>query len=90
MPRYATARSYIYRVFDVGAGGRLGYYIDAFILLLITGNVLAVMLETVEPVYTAYGNEFYGFEVLSVVVFSVEYLGRLWAATEHPEYDHWL
>lgn len=26
------------------------------------------MLETVEPVYTAYGSEFYGFEVLSVIV----------------------
>lgn len=90
MPRYSNARSYVYRMFDVGAGGRLGYTIDALILLLIIANVIAVMLETVDPLYAAYGREFYGFELVSVVVFSIEYLGRLWAATEHPEYDHWL
>lgn len=90
MPRYSNARSYVYRMFDVGAGGRLGYYIDLLILALIVLNVFAVMLETVDPLYAAYGREFYGFELVSVIVFSTEYLGRLWAATEHPEYDHWF
>lgn len=90
MSRYASTRAYIYGLFDVGAGGRLGYYIDSFILILIIGNVIAVMLETVAPIYTAYGREFYGFELVSVAIFSTEYLGRLWTATEHPEYNHWL
>jgi voltage-gated potassium channel len=90
MSRYRDSRAWAHRIFEVGAGGRLGYYIDTAILVLIVLNVLAVMLETVDPLYEAYGREFYGFELLSVVVFSTEYLGRLWAATEHPEYDHWL
>lgn len=90
MARYADSRAWVYRMFDVGAGGRLGYYIDSFILILIVLNVIAVMLETVDPLYEAYGREFYGFEAVSVAIFSMEYLGRLWASTEHPEYDHWL
>ena len=55
---------------------------------LIVLNVIAVMLETVDPLYDAYGYGFYGFEVLSVTIFSVEYLGRVWAAPEHPKYSH--
>ncbi len=88
MSRYKESRAWAHRIFKVGAGGRLGYTIDTAILILIVLNVLAVMLETVDPLHEAYGREFYGFELLSVVVFSIEYLGRLWAATELPEYAH--
>lgn len=59
-------------------------------MLLIIANVIAVMLETVNPLYEAYGREFYTFEVISVAIFTIEYAGRLWAATEHPDYEHWL
>lgn len=74
-------RLWTHNLFKVGAGGRIGRYLDTAIMLLIVGNVAAVILETVDPLYTAYGYEFYLFEVVSVVIFSVEYLGRLWAAT---------
>ncbi|WP_458190454.1 ion transporter [Haladaptatus sp. NG-WS-4] len=40
----------------------------------------------IDPLYAAYRQEFYLFDLLSVVVFSVEYLGRLWVATEHADY----
>ena len=88
MPRYRDTRASVHRMFEVGAGGRFGYSIDLFVVILIVLNVLAVMLETVDPLYEAYGREFYGFEAISVAIFSAEYLGRVWAATEHPEYDH--
>lgn len=84
---FQESRHWVHNLFKVGAGGRLGWYLDTAIMLLILGNVLAVILETVDPLYVAYGYEFYLFEVVSVAVFSVEYLGRLWAATEHPEYS---
>lgn len=77
-----------YGLFEVGAGSRRGYWFDTAIMILILANVLAVILETVDPLYAAFGREFYLFELGSVVVFSVEYGGRLWTATEHPEYDH--
>lgn len=81
-------RPWVHNLFKVGAGGRTGWYLDTGIMILIVGNVIAVILETVDPLYTAYGYEFYLFEVVSVAIFSVEYLGRLWAATEHPEYSN--
>ena len=86
--RYADTRHWVYELFEVGAGGRLGFYVDYFILLLIIANVIAVMLETVDPIFAAYGRYFFLFEVISVGIFSLEYIGRLWAATEHREYQH--
>lgn len=81
-------RDWVYGLFKVGAGGRSGWYVDYFIMLLILANVFAVILETVDPIYAGYERQFFTFEVVSVVIFSVEYVGRLWSATEHPEYQH--
>lgn len=88
--RLRDTRCRTYELFKVDAGGRIGCWMDYAIMLLIIANVIAVMLETVDPIYTAYGRELYLFEIVSVAVFTVEYGGRLWAATEHPDYTHWL
>lgn len=88
--RLRDTRCRTYELFKVDAGGRIGCWMDYAIMLLIIANVIAVMLETVDPIYTAYGRELYLFEIASVAIFSVEYGGRLWAATEHPAYTHWL
>ena len=70
------------------ADGRTAFdYFDFFIVALIIANVLAVMLETVEQVAAPYDRLFRGFEVFSVVVFTVEYLLRLWACTADPRYS---
>lgn len=86
--RVGDTRHWVHGLFEVGAGGRLGWYIDYFIMILIISNVIAVMLETVDWLYAVYAPEFYIFEVVSVAIFSVEYLSRLWASTEHPQYSH--
>ena len=51
---------------------------DLFIMALISLNVIAVILGTVEPLGTRYSRVFSTFELASVVVFTVEYLLRLW------------
>jgi len=48
---------------------------------LICLNVIAVMLETVDSVEMAYRGFFNAFEIFSVLVFTVEYLLRLWTCT---------
>ena len=85
---YRETRGWIHGLFKVGAGGRTGGYVDYFIMVLIVLNVIAVMLETVDSVYASYASEFFWFEAISVLVFSVEYISRLWAATEHADYQH--
>ncbi len=59
---------------------------DIFIITLISLNVLAVILETVESLYTQYEEFFKVFEVFSVLIFTVEYVLRLWTCTCNPKF----
>ncbi len=61
--------------------------ISRFIVALIMANGLAVVLESNARLYADYREFFVAFEVFSVSVFTIEYLARLWAATEHPRYS---
>ncbi len=61
-------------------------YFDPFIMGLIVMNVAAVVLETVESIYTPYASLFYAFEIFSVAVFSIEYILRVWSCTEDPRF----
>lgn len=62
--------------------------INTFLITLIVLNVLAVMLETVEPVHNAYKQFFRDFDTVSVIIFSIEYILRLWSANYHDKYKH--
>jgi voltage-gated potassium channel len=67
--------------------GRTAFdYFDFFIVALIVANVVAVMVETVEELAGPYDRALRVFEVFSVVVFTAEYLLRLWACTCDPRY----
>ncbi len=55
--------------------------IDLFIMVLIALNVAMVILETVQSLGLQYRRFFEVFEVFSVLVFTVEYLLRLWTCT---------
>lgn len=66
---------------------RLSRRFDVFILSLIALNVALVVVGTVERVQALAGPFLYGFEVFSVIVFTVEYVARLWACVEADDYD---
>ena len=59
-----------------------------FIMALITLNVLVVILETEESLSAAFGTFFDTFEILSVAVFTGEYVLRLWTCTLDEKYEH--
>jgi len=62
-------------------GGRaLNYALVGLIIL----NVVALMLSTEAAIAAEYGAWLAAFEWLSVLLFTVEYLARVWAAVEHP------
>ena len=56
--------------------------INYFLVVLIIGNVAAVLLETVNDLYTSYRVWFDYFEVISIAIFSIEYLLRLWSIAD--------
>jgi voltage-gated potassium channel len=56
-------------------------------MMLITLNVLAVILETVQSIDEQYHQIFYWFEIFSVICFTIEYLARAWACTSQKKYS---
>jgi voltage-gated potassium channel len=62
--------------------------INAFIIVLILMNVVAVMMETVPSIYEPHKNFFHYFDIVSVVIFSAEYIMRVWSCNHDPKYKH--
>ena len=74
----------VYQVLEVAhPDDRLSRIIDRSLVVLIVANVVAVVIETVEPIHARYASEFWVFEVASVAIFTVEYLLRMWVCNEH-------
>ncbi|RMF25649.1 MAG: ion transporter, partial [Bacteroidetes bacterium] len=85
--RLQKARRHLHRLLSPSAEkGNASWWLDIFLMSLISLNILAVILETVKPLALQHRIFFYWFEFVSVLIFSVEYLLRLWAANEEPAY----
>jgi len=65
---------------------RLGRFINIALLLLIASNVAASILETDAELAHEAPAFFEWFEWISIVVFSIEYLLRLWSCTAAPRF----
>lgn len=57
---------------------------EFFIVALILLNVAAFVVETVPSILAAWGPWLHAFELISVGVFTAEYMARLWTAPEFP------
>jgi len=72
----------LYEILEVAAiGDRISKLFDIFIMTLITLNVIAVILATVERLNLQYQYYFRVFEIFSVIIFTIEYLLRVWTCT---------
>lgn len=77
----------IFEILEIAlAGDLLSTIFDVFIMTLISLNVIAVVLETVESLSSQYMLLFRIFEVFSVAVFTIEYLLRLWTCTTNDRF----
>ncbi|MCB1504810.1 MAG: ion transporter [Hyphomicrobiaceae bacterium] len=78
-------RRRVYEIIEMGRGeDRASKLFDTFIVTLIVLNILVFMAETVPALEARYAREFFAFEIVSVAVFTLEYLARLWVAVEVP------
>lgn len=78
-------RVYLYRVIfksDTPEGKRF----DTILIILIIGSVIAVILETVSQFHKAYWWIFFGLEWLFTLIFTVEYVLRLYSARNPVKY----
>lgn len=69
-------------------GNKLSFYINIFISILIVINVIAVILESVESIYSMYQSVFIFIEIVSIGIFSVEYLLRIWSCVEDKNFKN--
>lgn len=71
----------IYQILEKSEGDdKLSKIFDNTILMLILLTIIAIILESFDTVYDAHIKEFRAFEVVSVSIFTVEYLLRIWTA----------
>lgn len=61
---------------------------DIFLIGLIAVNITAVILETVESLAQPYASVFETLELISIIIFSGEYILRVWTCTENKKYAH--
>lgn len=57
-----------------------------FLYVLIVLNVLAIILESYKEIRNEFSNAFYYFEIFSVVIFTIEYILRIWTADLDPKF----
>ena len=76
-------RNYTARVFEGnGKYRRIGRALDVFLMSLIMINVVAIVLESVAPLAKQYHHEFLMIELISVGIFTLEYVLRLWSCVD--------
>ncbi len=81
-----TLQSKLYEMLELSTGSRAGRLANAMLVVLIIANVVAVTLHTVHPYAARYAREFRLFELVSVIVFSIEYILRMWVCTRDKKY----
>lgn len=81
MGKYQVYKKRTFEIIEKAQGeDKVSRCFDMMILCLIVLNTVAIVLESFNPLYEAYGYYFKVFEVLSVIVFTLEYLLRIWTA----------
>lgn len=66
---------------------RTSQVVQLFIITLIVLNVTAVILSTVDTVQRQYGPYLWYFEIFSVIVFTAEYVLRVWSCIEDERFN---
>ena len=84
-----TLKRRIYEIIEVAhPEDKSSRLFDLLILTLVALNVVALVVETVEGIYQKAPEAFLIFDVISVIVFSIEYLLRVWSCTSSPKFPH--
>lgn len=80
-------RRYFYNILEQGNSSAVARLLNLLLMLLIMSNVIAVILASDRAIYQELNAFFDHFELISIVVFSVEYVLRAWVSVEDPRYQ---
>ncbi|HQR86302.1 MAG: hypothetical protein B7Y59_02995 [Burkholderiales bacterium 35-55-47] len=68
-----------YEIVDGEVPDKYSQALEVFIALLVIANVIGIILESVPEIHDQYASQFHYFDMFSVIVFSIEYLVRVWS-----------
>ena len=84
---YRVVKQRVFEILEASSGDdRTSRLFDLTIMILIFLNIGAVIFETVDSISEKYSSFFYYFELSSVIIFSIEYILRLWTAPLSENY----
>ena len=72
----------IYEILEGAVVDRASHACEIVIASLVVANVVAIILESVPSIHEAYEGYFHIFDLVSVMVFSLEYVLRVWTYSE--------
>lgn len=62
-----------------------GHAVDVALTVLIMLNIVAVVLASVASLGASYATFFWVFEICSVIIFTIEYIVRVWSCIDRPD-----
>ena len=81
-------RHTFYTILEQSNSSPVARLVNVLLMLLIMSNVVAVIFATDREIYLELQTFFDHFELISIVVFTMEYLFRAWTCVEDPRYQH--
>lgn len=80
MTKYIKIKKRVYEIIEKSkTGDSASKIFDIFIITLILTNVVVIILESVKSLSSNYQLFFRLFEIISVIIFTIEYILRLWS-----------
>lgn len=63
-------------------------WVDILLILLIGLNIIALVLQSIEPIDRLYNRHFFYFELVSIGIFTLEYAARIWSCVDTLPFQH--
>ena len=79
------SRKWIYQVLEQDSHGLSSRFINIALMLLILANVICIVASSEESINTRFKDFFHYFEIFSLIIFTFEYLVRVWISIERSE-----
>ncbi|MEX1000145.1 MAG: ion transporter [Thermodesulfobacteriota bacterium] len=88
--KYESVKKEFYKLLNVPeVTGKLGpKIVSAFIMILILLNVISIIVLTVPTISQSLRDFLDAFNAFSVIIFTIEYLLRIWTCTENKSYKN--
>lgn len=80
-------RQYFYNILENKTSNPIARLVNVLLMLLIMFNVVSVILASDNDIYNSLQDIFDSFELFSIIIFSTEYLLRLWVCVEDTRYQ---